>query len=145
MAEAAPDGQLLHPRQRPHQVHQQARLVHSREQALWEMLDVFFLKENANIFACYLEVEGCFGDSVVLGYPPEELLQEAVLAVLQTLEVITVNHQVESSVICYGRVFDGDSLDRPTHPERSLRIQPQEHSHTSIRGRRGLPDVNLEF
>ena len=75
VAEAAPDGQLLHSRQGPHQVHQQARLVHCREQALEEGLDVNIFYGNANIFvSLYLEVEGCFGDGVVLGYPPEELL-----------------------------------------------------------------------
>ena len=91
MSEGAPDSEVLQPGQRPHQVDQHARLIDCQEERL--------------------EVEDSLGERIVLGYPPEELLQEAVLGVLQALQVITVNHQIESSVISNGRVFYRNSFD----------------------------------
>ena len=81
MSERTPDGELLQPRQRPDQVDQHARLVDRQEERP--------------------QPEHSLGQRVVLRDSPEKLLQEAVLGIFQGLEVITVDHQIESAVICY--------------------------------------------
>ena len=52
------------------------------------------------------QLEDGLGEGVVVGDPLEKLLEESVLGELQGVEVITVNHQVESSQVSYRSVFD---------------------------------------